>query len=118
MIFNNWFSNRRRVATTRMQTSNTRHPDGTSIDGRYFKDDRLSDLSSNTVRNSIWHTGDFRLAASLVILQPSSRKVVLVHDTRTGAWFLPRGRKDVGESLEQTALREGYEEVRTSKLKY
>lgn len=26
-------------------------------------------------------------------------------------WFLPKGRKDVGESLEETAVREGYEEV-------
>ena len=26
-------------------------------------------------------------------------------------WFLPKGRKDLGESLEDAAVREGYEEV-------
>lgn len=52
------------------------------------------------------------LGAGMVILQPSSGKVVLVCDTRDEYWFLPRGRKDVGESTEQTALREAYEEVR------
>jgi ADP-ribose pyrophosphatase YjhB (NUDIX family) len=48
----------------------------------------------------------------MVIIQPSSGKVVLVNDTRLGTWFLPRGRKDIGETLEQCALREAYEEVR------
>ena len=33
-------------------------------------------------------------------------------DVTKDYWFLPKGRKDVGESLEDTALREGYEEVR------
>ena len=48
----------------------------------------------------------------MVIIQPSSGKIVIVNDTATGTWFLPRGRKDVGETLEQCALREAYEEVR------
>ena len=48
----------------------------------------------------------------MVIIQPSSGKVVLVNDTAHGTWFLPRGRKDIGETLEQCALREAYEEVR------
>ena len=55
----------------------------------------------------------------MVIIQPSSGKVVLlreVHQDQQGncyaRWFLPKGRKDVGESLEQTALREAHEEVR------
>lgn len=48
----------------------------------------------------------------MVIIQPSTGQVVLVHDTDTKSWFFPKGRKDRGESLEQTALREAYEEVR------
>ena len=51
----------------------------------------------------------------MVIVQPSSGKVVLVNDTALGTWFLPRGRKDIGETLEQCALREAYEEVRLSR---
>ena len=60
------------------------------------------------------------LGAGMVVIQPSTGKVVLLserHESRRGGqpyhrWFLPKGRKDVGESLEQTALREAYEEVR------
>jgi 8-oxo-dGTP pyrophosphatase MutT (NUDIX family) len=51
------------------------------------------------------------LGAGMVVIQPSTQKVVLVYDREREHWFLPRGRKDVGESLEQTALREAYEEV-------
>lgn len=45
-----------------------------------------------------------------MIIQPSTGKVVLVNNGND--WFLPKGRKDQGESLEQAALREGFEEVR------
>jgi hypothetical protein len=70
--------------------------------------------SSELIPHALFHCADFRLAAALVILQPSSGKIVVVYDTATGEWFVPRGRKDAGESIEQAALREGYEEVRTA----
>jgi 8-oxo-dGTP pyrophosphatase MutT (NUDIX family) len=68
--------------------------------------------SSASIPDSCFWTHDFQLAASMVIIQPSSGKVVLVNDTEFGTWFLPRGRKDIGETLEQCAVREAYEEVR------
>jgi 8-oxo-dGTP pyrophosphatase MutT (NUDIX family) len=68
--------------------------------------------STASIPDSCFWTHDFLLAASMVIIQPSSGKVVLVNDTELGTWFLPRGRKDIGETLEQCALREAYEEVR------
>lgn len=49
------------------------------------------------------------LGAGVVIIQPSSGKIVIVNEE--DYWFLPKGRKDMGESLEQAAMREGYEEV-------
>ena len=52
------------------------------------------------------------LGAGAVIIQPSSEKVVIIQDGNR--WFLPKGRKDLGESIEQAALREAYEEVRVS----
>jgi ADP-ribose pyrophosphatase YjhB (NUDIX family) len=73
-----------------------------------------SKYSTPSIPNSCFWTHDFLLAASMVIIQPSSGKVVLVNDTELGTWFLPRGRKDIGETLEQCALREAYEEVRFS----
>ena len=51
------------------------------------------------------------LGAGMVIIQPITQRIVVVYETEKKYWFLPRGRKDVGESLEQTALREAHEEV-------
>lgn len=48
----------------------------------------------------------------MVIIQPETRKIVVVFDKQTDRWFLPKGRKDLGESIEQAALREAHEEVR------
>ena len=55
---------------------------------------------------------NFMLGAGALIIQPSSGKVVIVQEGNR--WFLPKGRKDIGESIEQAALREAYEEVRVS----
>ena len=54
------------------------------------------------------------LGAGMVIIQPTTHKIVVVYETEKEYWFLPRGRKDVGESLEQAALREAHEEVGAS----
>ena len=70
----------------------------------------LSERSTAAIANSVFHATDFILGAGVVIVQPSTSKIVLVTDKRE-RWFLPKGRKDKGESLGQTALREAYEEV-------
>ncbi|KDQ55963.1 hypothetical protein JAAARDRAFT_195208 [Jaapia argillacea MUCL 33604] len=71
---------------------------------------RFSENSTGAVPDSLWFSSDFLVGAGMVIIQPSTDRIVLVYDDRRRHWFLPRGRKDVGESLEQTALREAYEE--------
>ncbi|CCM00710.1 uncharacterized protein FIBRA_02750 [Fibroporia radiculosa] len=70
----------------------------------------FSHLSSPAIPDSMWFGSDFMLGAGMVIIQPSSGKLVLLYERQKQYWFLPKGRKDVGESLEQTALREAYEE--------
>jgi len=70
----------------------------------------LPKYSTPPVPNSAWCSQSFMMGAGMVILQPSTDRVVVVHDSVDGHWFLPRGRKDIGESLEKTALREAYEE--------
>ncbi len=83
----------------------------------------MTSLSSGAIQDSVWYTADFMVGAGMVIIQPSSGKVVLLYEIvkdqhgrhMYSHWFLPKGRKDVGESLEQTALREAYEEVRSSR---
>lgn len=72
----------------------------------------LSSSSTPAVPNSAWFASDFLLGAGMVIIQPETRKIVVVFDKQTDRWFLPKGRKDLGESIEQAALREAHEEVR------
>ena len=67
--------------------------------------------STPGVQNSFWCSQDFMLGAGMVLIQENTHKIVVVYETRKRYWFFPRGRKDIGESLEQTALREAYEEV-------
>ncbi|PSR81826.1 hypothetical protein PHLCEN_2v6257 [Hermanssonia centrifuga] len=76
---------------------------------------RLSSASSPTTipTDSAWHANDFMLGSGMVILQPSTEGVVLVYEKVEKYWFLPKGRKDIGESLEEASLREAYEEAST-----
>ncbi|KAG8753135.1 hypothetical protein FRC14_006383 [Serendipita sp. 396] len=67
-------------------------------------------LSTELIMPTRWASGGFQLSAGCCMIQPSSGNVVVVYDTKRRTWFLPRGRKDVGETLEQAAFREGYEE--------
>ena len=83
----------------------------------------MSPESDYGVPDRLWFSQDFMLGAGMVIIQPTSGKVVVLGepagpDPRDPTkvltrWFLPKGRKDRGESLEQAALREAYEEVCT-----
>ena len=49
--------------------------------------------------------------AGVAIFHLASARVVVCYHPRAGLWFLPKGRKDVGEEAEAGAVREGYEEV-------
>ncbi|KAJ7730256.1 NUDIX hydrolase domain-like protein [Mycena maculata] len=70
----------------------------------------MSQWSTAQVPNSAWADENFLLGAGMAVFQPATLKVVVVWEKEKKYWFLPKGRKDVGESLEQAALREAYEE--------
>ncbi|PPQ95772.1 hypothetical protein CVT26_015912 [Gymnopilus dilepis] len=70
----------------------------------------LSEYSTPSVPDSAWASLDFMQGAGMVLIQRNTHKIVMVFETKRDYWFFPRGRKDIGESLEQTALREAYEE--------
>lgn len=79
-----------------------------------------SDAYKYSPSPSHWPSRNFILAAGTATFQPSTAKVVLVEDVSRRRpntpreewyWFLPRGRKDRGETLEQCAVRETLEEV-------
>lgn len=72
----------------------------------------MGNYSSPAIPDGMYFASNFMTGVGLLIIQPSTGKVVVVNEPNEG-WFFPKGRKDVGESLMVAALREGYEEVRT-----
>ncbi|KAJ3824573.1 hypothetical protein EV361DRAFT_912082 [Lentinula raphanica] len=71
----------------------------------------FSPWSSPSIPDSGWACEDFMVGVGMVIIQPSTQKMVILYDhSKPGCFFLPRGRKDVGETLQEAALREAYEE--------
>jgi 8-oxo-dGTP pyrophosphatase MutT (NUDIX family) len=72
---------------------------------------KLSQWSSPAVPNSGWCSANFQLGAGMVLIQRSTQKIVVIYESSRNYWFFPRGRKDLGETLEAAALREAYEEA-------
>ncbi|KFX87451.1 hypothetical protein V490_08241 [Pseudogymnoascus sp. VKM F-3557] len=53
----------------------------------------------------------FRSSCGTITVDPVHRKVLLIRWKKNGEVFLPKGRKNIGESLEDAAVRETYEET-------
>ncbi|KAJ9296720.1 hypothetical protein DTO271G3_4919 [Paecilomyces variotii] len=53
----------------------------------------------------------FIISCGTVTVDPIQRKVLLIRSKKTGDFVLPKGRKNIGETLEDAALRETYEET-------
>jgi 8-oxo-dGTP pyrophosphatase MutT (NUDIX family) len=58
------------------------------------------------------HLSDqFVISCGSVALDLQNSKVLVIHWRKTGEYFLAKGRKDIGESLEEAAIRETFEET-------
>ncbi|KAF9523687.1 NUDIX hydrolase domain-like protein [Crepidotus variabilis] len=61
--------------------------------------------------------GDFVISAGCVLFRENSTtsgdglEICILHHLERDEWLLPKGRKDRGESIEQAAVRETYEET-------
>lgn len=53
----------------------------------------------------------FVISCGTATIDPQRSKVLLIRLRTTNEYFLPKGRKDVGEGLEETAIRETFEET-------
>lgn len=53
----------------------------------------------------------FVISCGTITLDVLERKVLLIRWKNNGEIFLPKGRKNIGESLEDAAIRETYEET-------
>jgi 8-oxo-dGTP pyrophosphatase MutT (NUDIX family) len=56
-------------------------------------------------------SASFRISSGTVTLDLAHVKVLLIHWRKTGEYLLPKGRRNIGETLEQAALRETFEET-------
>lgn len=53
----------------------------------------------------------FCISCGTITLDLSAKKVLLIHHHGKDQYLLPKGRKDIGETLEEAALRETFEET-------
>lgn len=60
---------------------------------------------------SLYFSSDFAISCGTVTIDPSARKVLLVFSRPTSEYFLPKGRKNIHETLEAAAVRETFEET-------
>ncbi|KAH7361889.1 NUDIX hydrolase domain-like protein [Plectosphaerella cucumerina] len=63
---------------------------------------------------SLHFADQFVISCGTVTLDVRNAKVLLVRQRTSGEVFLPKGRKDIGERLEDTATRETFEETGVS----
>ena len=61
--------------------------------------------------NRIGKKGRIRLGCSVVIFDEARKKVLLTKRADNGLWCLPGGGVDPGESVEETVIREAWEET-------
>ena len=59
----------------------------------------------------VFLSDQFGFSCGTVTLDVQRSKVLLIRWQETGQYMLPKGKKDIGESMEQTAMRETYEET-------
>ncbi|KAK8075254.1 NUDIX hydrolase domain-like protein [Apiospora hydei] len=62
-------------------------------------------------KNGLFFSNQFAISCGTVSVDFERSKVLLIRWQDTGEYLLPKGRKDLDESLEQTAKRETFEET-------
>ncbi|KAI0903357.1 NUDIX hydrolase domain-like protein [Ustulina deusta] len=60
---------------------------------------------------SLYFSDQFAISCGTVTVDPERSKVLLIYLRKTGEYMLPKGHKDLSETLEQTATRETFEET-------
>lgn len=65
----------------------------------------------SSAEKSLFFSNQFAISCGTVSIDVAREKVLLIRWRRTGEYLLPKGRKNVGESLEHTAARETFEET-------
>ncbi|CEJ93445.1 hypothetical protein VHEMI09035 [[Torrubiella] hemipterigena] len=56
-------------------------------------------------------SAELMISCGCVLVDPTLRKIAILYDADSGTTQLPKGRKNIGEDIYATALRETYEET-------
>jgi len=72
---------------------------------------KTTPFASNLPLRADFADSHFIIGGGVAIFHVASSRVVVCRHSRDRYWFLPKGRRDVGETTAQAAEREGYEEV-------
>lgn len=64
-----------------------------------------------SLEQSLFFANQFAISCGTVSVDVARAKVLLIRWRKTGEYLLPKGRKDLGEGLEDTATRETFEET-------
>ncbi|MCJ1351989.1 MAG: hypothetical protein MMC33_001973 [Icmadophila ericetorum] len=69
------------------------------------------EASLPSTHSSLHLSNEFTISCGTVTIDLKTSKVLLILYRKTGEFLLPKGRKNFGEKLEETAIRETYEET-------
>lgn len=70
-------------------------------------------MASSKFPSSQFFSEEFVVSCGSVLFraQPSGLEICLLYEPSKKEWLLPKGRKDVGETIQEAAVRETYEET-------
>lgn len=64
-----------------------------------------------SLSKTLHFSSHFAISCGTVTVDLQASKVLVIYHRKTGEYLLPKGRKDINEALEATAIRETYEET-------
>ena len=73
---------------------------------------KMSEPASSNPIHANFASEKLTIGAGVAIFHLASARVVICYHSRDGYWFLPKGRRNVGEDTTEAGVREGFEEVR------
>ena len=68
-------------------------------------------MAASNFRTAQYAAENFVESAGAILFKVSTKQICLLHYERKDEWLLPKGRRNVGESRYNTALREAQEET-------
>lgn len=68
-------------------------------------------MAASTLANTQYTPSDYVESCGAILFKVSTREICLVHSHDRNEWLLPKGRRNIGETRQQGAIREVQEET-------